>query len=305
MVPRPGSGPADSIRVPLAVIGLGAIGGSLARALRDDPAWSVTGCSSSDDDRAAASDAGIDVARSIAEAAVEAAGGVVMIAVPLDLIAGVASEVLRAAPDALVLHAGSLQRSEAMRLADPDRERVFGTHPLAGTHRAGFAGSRGDLFRGAHVSIESRLAGSGRERAVALWRAAGATRIEFRDARAHDALMAWVSHLPQLVASALASVLETTTSDAHVYGPGARDTTRLAQSSFELWRPILERAPSETLDALRAAREALESLERELRSADNPALEQRWKRARAWRADLERLKDSLEERLEPPGVESR
>ena len=271
----------------LAIIGLGVIGGSLGRALHADPSWTITGFAASDADRDAAADAGLDVASSIEAAADAASNGVVMIAVPLDRIGQVASAVLRAAPDALVLHAGSLQRAEAVRLDGDDRDRVFGTHPLAGTHRAGFAGSRADLFRGAHVSLESRLAGTARERAMGLWRAAGATRLDVRDAGAHDALMAWVSHLPQLAATAIASVLEAGGAPPDACGPGARDTTRLAQSSFELWRPILEGAPRETLSAIRAARDALAEIEQELSSADIGRLEQRWDRARAWRARLE------------------
>jgi len=272
---------------PVSIIGLGVIGGSLARALANEPAWTVIGFAASDADRAAAHTSGLRVATTLDDAAAAASDGVVMIAVPLDHVAAVAAAVLRAAPRALVLHAGSLQRAEAVGLADADRDRVFGTHPIAGTHRAGFAGSRPDLFRGAHVSLETRLTGDARERAIALWRAAGATRLELRDAGEHDALMAWVSHLPQLAATAIASVLEAGSAPPDACGPGARDMTRLAQSSFELWKPILEGAPRETLSAVRAARDALAAIEQELASGDMSRLEQRWARARAWRATLE------------------
>ena len=272
---------------PLAIVGLGVIGGSLARALNEDLSWAVTGFAANEEDRSLAANVGLRVASSLEDAVATAADGIVMIAVPLDRIAMVASACLRLAPRSLVLHAGSLQRMHAVRLADGDRDRVFGTHPLAGTHRAGFAGAHAALFRNAHVSIESRLTGAPREQAMALWRAAGATRLEIRDADVHDALMAWVSHLPQLAATAIASVLEQGGAPHHSCGPGARDTTRLAQSSFELWRPILEGAPPETLHALRAAREALAEIEQELASADMTRLEQRWERGRSWRAKLE------------------
>ncbi len=274
-------------RTPVAILGLGVIGGSLARALIHDRAWTVTGFAASETDRLAAASSGIAVAPTLEEAVAPAGDGVVMIAVPLDRIAEVATATLRVAPGALVLHAGSLQGVAAVRLPDGLRERVFGTHPIAGTHRAGFTASRADLFRGASVSIESRLGLPDRDRAGALWRAAGATRLEIREAGEHDALMAWVSHLPQLVATALASVLDAGGAPPDAFGPGARDTTRLAQSSFELWRPILERAPRETLEALRAARDALTALERELTGGPTAPLEHRWHRARTWRAKLE------------------
>lgn len=268
------------------VIGLGVIGGSLALALRDRSEWRVTGYAASAADRRAAEESGIHIPRSLEAAVLDGERGVIVIAVPLDHIAAVAADVLTIVPRALILHTGSLQRAEAMRLADAHRDRVYGAHPLAGTHATGFGAARADLFRDASVSIESRTPAALRTVADAMWSAAGARRIDARDAEAHDALMSWVSHLPQLVATALASTLAEQGVPADACGPGARDTTRLAGSALELWRPILARAPETTIAALRSLGAALRELEQAVSDGDRARIEARWERARAWRADV-------------------
>ena len=73
--------------------------------------------------------------------------------------------------------------------------------------------------------------------------------------------MAWSSHLPQLASTALASVLHDHAPDAaSVAGPGLLDSTRLAMSSFDLWRDILETNKSEVSAALDAYIEKLRAL---------------------------------------------
>ena len=77
----------------------------------------------------------------------------------------------------------------------------------------------------------------------------------------HDRLVAWSSHLPQLASTALASVLHDQAPDAAmVAGPGLLDSTRLALSSFDLWRDILDTNQSEVSRALDAYILKLQSL---------------------------------------------
>ncbi|HUF28371.1 MAG TPA: prephenate dehydrogenase/arogenate dehydrogenase family protein [Gemmatimonadaceae bacterium] len=273
--------------VRLTIIGLGVIGGSVARALRDDRHHDLLGWADRADDRAAATGAGIRVAPDLAGAIAHARGGAVLLAVPLDGVAALAGAIVDASPDTLVLHAGSLQRPEALGLAEHLIGRVFGTHPMAGSHGTGFAASRAEIFGGAAVSIEARLGEPGLSVATSLWRAAGAARLERRDAEEHDRLMAWASHLPQLAATAIAAALDARAVAAAAGGPGLRDATRLAQSSFALWRPILRGAPAETRIALLAASDALREVEAEIARGDWDAVESRWERARSWRAAAE------------------
>jgi prephenate dehydrogenase len=117
----------DATRV--AIIGLGAIGGSAALKLLERGS-APGGFSTDTEDNRLAAAAGVRVAASVGNAVREA--DLVLIAVPLDHVADVAAEVVAAAPlHATVLHAASLQRPDAMRFTPDVANRVIGTHPLA------------------------------------------------------------------------------------------------------------------------------------------------------------------------------
>src|SRR4051794_5507134 len=191
----------------IAIIGLGVIGGSAALKLRER-GTAVRAYSTSPTDSALAEAGGLTITQSLDDAVRGA--GLVLIAVPLDHICAVANEVLGAAPpSATILHAGSLQRSEALDEMPEVIARVIGTHPLAGTHRTGFAAARSDLFREATVVVEQRANARQKEDAELFWSLAGARRVEYATAHDHDAAMAWISHLPQLASTALANALAT------------------------------------------------------------------------------------------------
>lgn len=272
----------------VAIIGLGVIGGSAALRLRER-GTRVRGFSTSTVDRARAAEAGLQVASSIDDAV--RGVGLVLIAVPLDHICSVATQVIGAAPQTTtILHAASLQRGEALRGLPELMARLIGTHPLAGSHKTGFAAARADLFRDAVVFVEQRGTARQKEDAELFWSLAGARRIEYLTAREHDDAMAWMSHLPQLASTALASTLAAAPERTSVRpGPGARDSTRLAMSNYEIWRPILERAPDQTLQAVRALESSVQHLRSALESGDWHAVREMWLRATAWRESAERV----------------
>ena len=189
------------------------------------------------------------------------------------------------APNAVVLHTGSLQRAAAVKpdITSSLHARVIGTHPLAGSHESGFAASRADLFAGCTVSIEARAKPYVRAAAEDLWRGAGAARLDYREAEEHDRLMIWVSHLPQLAATALAGALDAHGVPPRDAGPGARDTTRLAASTLEIWAPLLAGAPDDLDGALAALEARLAELRRAVSARDAASIAALWEPARAWR----------------------
>ena len=264
----------------VAIVGLGAIGGSLALALLERGIV-PTGFTPSSDDAQAARAAGVRVGDSIGDICGDAS--MVLLAVPLDALGATAREAVSATKDATILHAGSLQRAAAIDVDASLLPRVIGTHPFAGTHASGFAAAKASMFRGATVFVERRGTPRQHEDAELLWGLAGAGRIEYLEPEMHDARMAWMSHAPQLVATALAAALADATPASAASGPGARDTTRLAASDLSVWRPILERAPTETLAALAATRENLSRLERAMANREWNEVDQLWERARTWR----------------------
>lgn len=275
----------------VAIIGLGVIGGSAALRLRQR-GTSILGYAASERDRGLAQAAGIPVVAALDDAVREA--GLILIAVPLDRVAAVAEAAMNAAPvSATVLHAGSLQRAESIGASPDVAARLVGTHPLAGSHRSGFAAASPDLYHGATVFVERRVNARQREDAELFWSLAGAARIEYATAEAHDRSMSWASHLPQLASTALAATLAEGLQDDTIPGlvphggPGARDATRLAMSDLDVWQPILARAPSATLDALRVLEARVGALRSDLERRDWSALRDTWSRARDWRNSAE------------------
>ena len=267
----------------IGIVGLGAIGGSLALALRDHArviAWSRD---AADRDKARAT--GISVCRDDSRWAEEMdASSAIVVAVHLDEVAPVVRHLMTVVPDECVLmHASSLQSRDALGLSDAEFVRILGAHPVAGSEGSGFTAAQRDMFRGATVRAEERAGPTHRALIERVWRAAGAARIVWDDADSHDALMAWVSHLPQLMATALAHALAHRGMTVADLGPGGREMTRLAASDPAMWTPILQRAPRETAEALRRLTSGLDALREAVEAHDTRSVLHVWTQARVWK----------------------
>jgi prephenate dehydrogenase len=270
----------------IAVLGLGVMGGSLARALAAlDRPPRVTGWSPSATERGAALETGV-----LAEAPEEwsAALGeaeLVVIATPLRAACDLLPSVAAAAPrDATLSDVASLKAPLARAAAEVGvADRFVGAHPMAGSAESGFAASRADLYRGAQVWTVAAPAAAARVAGVhALWRSLGAVPVAI-GAEEHDRLVAVASHLPQLAANALASVLATAGVEPGQLGPGGRDMTRLAGSSPEIWRDLLEHASPELVRELRSLSSATARVADLLDARDLDALAELMRSTRAWR----------------------
>lgn len=150
--------------------------------------------------------------------------------------------------------------------------RFVGGHPVAGSHRGGLAHARADLFDGAPYVLTPAEDGSDPAALAAMEEtlASVGASVRVMTAREHDRALALVSHLPQLLSSALASIVEDQPDAAALLGlsgAGFRDVTRLAASPWNVWRDILATNPREVasaldqlLDKLTAARDELRQL---------------------------------------------
>lgn len=273
-------------RRPVAIVGLGCIGGSLARALVAQGV-EVRGWSTSTSDRELAAAAGIAVPGGAAPFAALCDGATsVVLAVPFARIAEVARAVVEVVqPPTRIFHVGGLQQRQALGMDESLWNRAVGTHPLAGSHDHGFGASRANMFVGATVCVEDRLDARGRRAADWLWRTAGAHRLDYRTASDHDRLMAWVSHLPQLTALALAHTLAAADIVPAATGSGARDTTRLAATPLGAWPALLKGAPDELRAALGQLEATLAQLRVALDTHDDERLAAMWERAMNWRRE--------------------
>lgn len=172
------------------------------------------------------------------------------------------------------------------------RMALVGVHPVAGKETVGAAAAEENLFvnRRVIVTPSGRSTLAAVAKVEALWRATGAE-VERMTPAAHDAILARASHLPQLVASALAAALEDEQIDgkhAIQYGAGGlRDTTRIAASSAEMWRDICLTNRPAILDALKLFRGTFEEFAGAVARADAHELIALFERGRRMR---ERLK---------------
>jgi prephenate dehydrogenase len=206
--------------------------------------------------------------------------------VPIHTVASVAATVRGAMQrNARLLHVCGLQSREALAVDQTIHERLLGTHPLAGSHDTGFGASRPELFVNAVISAEERADARTRSSIEWLWHTVGARRVDYRTAAAHDRLMAWVSQLPQLTATALAATLAAGGIDAQTIGTGARDTTRLAASDLGSWPTLLAGTPGELDSALALLLDTISKLRDSLRAGNDEALVSIWNSARAWRRE--------------------
>jgi len=274
----------------LGVIGLGAIGGSLARQAKLAGVARVVGWSPEPSERVAGVQQGaLDDAPPKAADVARAADLLILAAPPAANLAQLEALAPHVRPAALVSDVGSVKRA-IVALAERlgMGARFAGSHPLAGTHRRGFEASRADMFRGAVVYVTPCAAGEGAAREIVhFWETVLAAHAVTIDATRHDAQLAATSHVPQVIASLLAHFLAGATPPGASLGPGALDTTRLAASDAVLWTEILLMNRDQVLPALRALEEPLGAVERALEAGDGPALTGWLARAAEWRRRVE------------------
>lgn len=194
----------------------------------------------------------------------EAARGadLLLLAVPVAASAGVAASMAGAlAPGAIVTDAGSVKARVVREVSAvlPSGMHFVGAHPIAGTAESGAGAAQHDLYEGSRCIVTPTAASdeSAVAKVEALWRGVGA-RVERLSPERHDEVLAWVSHVPHLLAY---SLMATAPADAVGYaGPSFRDVTRVAASPVDMWRDILlynDAALGASLDAVLATLHAL------------------------------------------------
>ncbi|MCB0881776.1 MAG: prephenate dehydrogenase/arogenate dehydrogenase family protein [Thermoleophilia bacterium] len=254
------------------------MGGSLGRALIAAGARDVRGV---DPDPAVGADAvALGALTCVAPTIGEALAGarVAFVGAPIGVMGDVLADVLRAAPDdCVVSDLGSAKAGVVASVPVGERHRFVGGHPICGGERSGVAAGRGDMFRGAtwFLTPTGEVRPELFQRLHAHVAAVGARPVAI-DADVHDRLMALVSHVPHVLASALVDQGAATTPGGREAlrsaGPSFADLTRVAGSNPPLWADIFLANRDALLDALRDYRGRLEDVERDLAAGDREAL---------------------------------
>ncbi len=277
----------------VAIIGMGLIGSSLARAIRADmPTVRVT-VSDADPavrERVRALDLAEDVTDHPGAAVVDAE--LVVLAVPVGAMAAVAAEIAaELAPGAIVTDVGSVKGRVLADLAAalPGVHIVPG-HPVAGTERSGPDAGFATLFRDRWCILTPAIPGPATDQVAAFWTRLGA-KVEIMDAAHHDRVLAVTSHLPHLIAYSIvgtASDLESVTrSEVIKYSAGGfRDFTRIAASDPVMWRDVFLNNKDAVLETLGRFTEDLVALQRAIRWGEGATLEALFTRTRDIRRSI-------------------
>ena len=274
----------------LVVIGVGLIGGSVARALRRaGHVGRITGVGRQRANLDRARELGIidDWTHDVGVAVRDA--DMVLVAVPM----GAYEAVFRAmapslADDVPVTDAGSTKQY-AMREAErwlPHAGRFIPAHPIAGTEQSGAEASFAELFEDRWCILTPAADADAQALASvqAMWQATG-SRVISMDAASHDDLLAAVSHLPHLAAFALVNaVRKSGKGDPFRFAAGGfRDFTRIASSSPQMWRDIVLSNRDAVLDKLDALQQELSAMKQAIAAGDGEAIAQAFQQAKSAR----------------------
>ena len=280
----------------IALIGIGLIGSSLARKIRQENlAGEIVIATRSEETLARAAELGLGdrYLSDPAEAVVDA--DLVIVSVPVGSSGAVAERIASSLKaSAIVTDVGSTKASVIAQMQPhmPEHVHFIPGHPLAGTEKSGPDAGFAELFEN-RWCILTPVDGTDEaavERLAAFWRGCGSN-IDTMDPQHHDMVLAMVSHLPHIIAYNIvgtADDLETVTkSEVIKYSAsGFRDFTRLAASDPTMWRDVCLHNKDAILEMLSRFSEDLASLQRAIRWGDGDKLFDMFTRTRAVRRSI-------------------
>ena len=279
----------------LCIIGVGLIGGSLARALKQvGEVGEVMGCGRGEVNLQAAVRLGVvdrydtDPARAVAGA------DVVVVAVPLGAMEAVLRVIVpQLEPDTVVTDVGSAKASVVA-----DVERVYGRipshfvpgHPIAGTEQSGVEASFATLFQRRRVILTplAETAAAAHHLIRRMWELTGAEVVDM-GVRHHDAVLAATSHLPHLLAYTLVDTLARLDDRAEIFryaAGGFRDFTRIASSDPTMWHDICVANREQLLEMMTLFNTELARLAEAIRNDDRATILSTFQRAKRARDNL-------------------
>lgn len=264
----------------ISIFGVGLLGGSLGKALRERGlAEEVTGWvrRPAAGEEALARGAVDRFTLDPAEAAAQAE--LLVLCTPVGRMEQIVGQWPKLQAGAVVTDVGSVKAPLVDALEEPVAARggrFVGSHPMAGSERTGVAHARADLFEGAVcvVTPTGRSENGSVLRVEGLWRAVGGRPLRL-DPEQHDAWVSRASHLPHLTAAAL--VLEVLGAEQPaglqaLCATGFRDTTRVASGSVDVWHDIVLHNGRHLAEALEGLRSQIEALRRVIETGNRDAL---------------------------------
>ncbi|MCW2242703.1 prephenate/arogenate dehydrogenase family protein [Azospirillum canadense] len=280
----------------VAILGIGLIGSSLARALTEYGVAAHVVCADRSAEACAkAMELGI-VERATTDLAEALAGAdLVVLATPVGSFAEVGERIgplLR--PGTIVTDVGSVKQAVLRDVGPhmPEGVHLIPGHPVAGTEHSGPEAGFATLFQGRWciVTPPSGANPEALDKVAEMWRRVGST-VEIMDANHHDRVLAITSHLPHLIAYTIvgtASDLEDDTKSEVIKfsAGGFRDFTRIAASDPVMWRDIFINNREAVLEILQRFTEDLTALQRAIRWGEGEVLQDHFTKTRAIRRGI-------------------
>jgi cyclohexadieny/prephenate dehydrogenase len=280
----------------VALIGFGLIGGSIARAAREQGLAGeivTTARSPKSRDRIRQLKIVHRVVETNAEAATDA--DLVILCIPVGACGAVAEEIAaHLKPGAIVSDVGSVKASVVRDMAPylPATTHFVPAHPVAGTEHSGPDSGFAELFtdRWCILTPPDGSDPDAIERVRAFWAALGA-KVEIMTPDHHDLVLAITSHLPHLIAYTIVGTADelgqVTSSEVMKFSAGGfRDFTRIAASDPIMWRDVFLANKDAVLEMLGTFNEDLSKLTRAIRRGDGEALFEHFSRTRAIRRGI-------------------
>lgn len=258
----------------ITIIGLGLIGGSLAKALKETGAvGTIIGIDSDSETidiglRTKIIDAGFNqISKEIYYS------DLVVISTYINSITEIASK-LDVSDKTVVTDTGSVKGTIVDHIGNSCDFNYTGSHPIAGTEKSGVQNIVDGLFKDRLVIITPTQSSSEEtiNKVTEMWHLAGSRVIQMT-ATVHDKIFAHVSHLPHLVAFSLINAILKTDSSFYDYaGGGLKDFTRVAESSPQMWADIFMANSREILDAIKHFSDSIHNIENAITSKDKDRL---------------------------------
>ena len=277
-----------------AILGVGLIGGSIARVLKKSMlAAQVVGSGRSRANLDEALKLGVIDEALSAEEAVRGADLIILCMPVLSIIPTLEQIASHIEKDALVTDVGSTKGEivrQAEKIAD-GRFTFIGSHPIAGSEKTGAAASFDDLFEGRNciVTPTKTAPKDALDKLKKLWQTAGMDVVEM-DMASHDRVMAAVSHLPHMAAYSLVNTVRNEKGSSELLkfaAGGFKDFTRIAASSPEMWADITAANAEAVTELIRKMKQQLTLIESAIENGDREKLLELFRESQQFRQQIE------------------
>ena len=271
----------------ITIVGLGLIGGSLAKALKEsNQVETVVGIDTDEETIQYALERGIIDTGTSDINDVAAGSDIIVIATHVGLISETVNSLYKCAPEgAIITDVGSVKSSivKAIETEQPDKFHFVAGHPIAGTENSGVKSAVSKMFRDRRCILTptQKTDVAAKNKVKSMWELVGSQVYEM-DPETHDHIFGIVSHLPHVVAYSLMNTVlnaEDAEQLLDFAGGGLKDYTRVAASSPEMWVEIFKANKDQLLSSINLFKNSLEKIESAIENEDFDSLKKELEKA--------------------------